>query len=92
MRVFTAMIVVALSACGTKSDVIPTGKSTYLVRSPKTGGGPAGDAEIKAYGIRRANEFCDAEGKHAIVNIGETGGLQLFNVQRAEVRFSCVDK
>lgn len=92
MRVCTAMVVLALCACGTKSDVIPTGKSAYLVRSPATAGGPAGDAEIKAYGIRRANEFCDAEGKHAIINIGETGGLQLFSAQRAEVRFSCVDK
>ena len=91
MRVFGVMLVLAMSACSTPTDVFPTGKDAYVVR-PLASAGVTTDPEIKAFGIKRANEYCDASGRHAIVTVGETGGVQLFSTQRAEVRFTCIDK
>ena len=70
---------------------MPAGKGKYIVR-PLPASNAVTDPEIKAFGIKRANEYCDAKGQHAIVTIGETPGLQPFSPQRAEVRFSCIDK
>jgi hypothetical protein len=91
MRVFGALLVLALGGCGTPSDVVPTGPDAYVVR-PRAWSFATTDPEIKAYGIKRANEYCDEGGKHAIINVGVTGGVQMFSVQRAEVRFTCIDK
>ena len=92
MRVFGVILVLAMSACSTPTDVFPTGKVDSYVIRPLASSGATTDAEIKAFGIKRANEYCDASGRHAIVTVGETGGLQLFSTQRAEVRFTCIDK
>ena len=43
------------------------------------------DAEIKTRGIARANEFCEAQGKRAVINVGQSTGWHLFSVQTAEV-------
>jgi hypothetical protein len=91
MRVFAAIFVLSLSACSTPTDVFATGKDKYVIR-PLPASNATTDPEIKAFGIKRANDYCDAKGQHAIVTIGETGGLQPFSPQRAEVRFTCVDK
>ena len=69
---------------------MPTGKDAYVVRPFSWDAST--DPEIKAYGIKRANEYCDEAGKHAVVTVGTTGGVQMFSVQRAEVRFNCIDK
>ena len=55
------------------------------------GGGNPSDAEIKTRGIARANEFCDAQGKRAVINVGQSSGWHLFSVQTAEVQFFCDD-
>ena len=55
------------------------------------GGGNPSDAEIKTRGIARANEFCDAQGKRAVINVGQSTGWHLFSVQTAEVQFFCDD-
>jgi hypothetical protein len=91
MRVFSAILVLAMSACSTPSDVVATGKDAYVVR-PLASSNVTTDPEVKAFGIKRANEYCDAAGKHAIVTIGVTGGVQMLTPQHAEVRFTCIDK
>jgi hypothetical protein len=91
MRVFAVVLVLSLAACAAPKDVFPTGKDKYVVR-PLPAANATTDAEVKAFGIKRANEFCDAKGQHAIITIGETGGLQPFSTQHAEVRFTCIDK
>lgn len=91
MRVLTGIFVLALSACATPSDVVPTGKNAYLVR-PGASSGATGDPDIKAFGIKRANEYCDAKGQHAIVTIGVSSNWLPMASQHAEVRFTCIDK
>ncbi len=91
MRALIGLIAVAVAACSTPSDIVKTGATTYRVRTSAGGGNP-GDAEIKTRGIARANEFCDAQGKHAVINVGQSNGWHLFSVQTAEVQFFCDDR
>jgi len=91
MRVLTALMVVAIAACSTPSDIVKTGPTTYRVRTSAGGGNPS-DAEIKTRGIARANEFCDAKGQRAVINVGQSNGWHLFSVQTAEVQFFCDDR
>ena len=88
MRIFVALVLLALGGCSAAPDVVKTGPGTYRVR-PDAGGGSPTDAEIKARGIKRANEFCDAEGKHAVINVGQTSGWLVTGLQTAEVQFYC---
>jgi hypothetical protein len=91
MRALTGILVLAIAACSTASDVVKTGSNSYRVR-PTAGGGAPSDAEIKTRGIARANEFCDAEGKRAVITVGQSSGWHLFSVQTAEVQFFCDEK
>jgi hypothetical protein len=91
MRALIGLAVVAIAACSTPSEIVKTGPTTYRVRTDAGGGTPS-DAEIKTRGIARANEFCDAQGKHAVINVGQSTGWHLFSVQTAEVQFFCDDR
>ena len=90
MRALIGSAVVAIAACSTPSEIVKTGPTTYRVRTDAGGGNPS-DAEIKTRGIARANEFCDAQGKRAVINVGQSSGWHLFSVQTAEVQFFCDD-
>jgi hypothetical protein len=91
MRASLGLIVVAVAACSTPSDIVKTGPTTYRVRSDAGGVAPS-DADIKSRGIARANEFCDAQGKRAVIDVGLTQGWHLWSVQTAEVRFFCDER
>ncbi len=91
MRAFSGVLVLALAACSTPSDVVKLGTNSYRVRTTAGGGAP-GDAEIKSRGIARANEFCAAENKRAVIDVGQSSGWHLFSVQTAQVRFYCDEK
>ena len=91
MRVLVGILALAMSACSTPSDVVPAGKNTYLVRPPASSGAST-DPDIKAFGIKRANEYCDAKGQHAIVTVGVSSSWLPMVSQHAEVRFTCIDK
>jgi hypothetical protein len=91
MKALTGIIVVALAACSTPSEVVKTGPNAYRVRT-NAGGGNPNDTEIKTRGIARANEFCDAQGKRAVINVGQSSAWHLFSIQTAEVQFFCDDR
>ena len=91
MRASIGLIVLAVAACSTPSDIVRTGPTTYRVRTD-VGGVTPSDADIKSRGIARANEFCDAQGKRAVIDIGLTQGWHFWSVQTAEVRFVCDDR
>jgi hypothetical protein len=90
MRALIAFGVVAIAACSAPSEIVKTGPTTYRVRTDAGGGNPS-DAEIKTRGIARANEFCAAQGKRAVINVGQSSGWHMFSVQTAEVQFFCDD-
>ena len=91
MRASIWLVACALAACSTHSDIVKTGPTTYRVRPDAAGGTPS-DADIKSRGIARANEFCDAQGKHAVINVGQSTGWHLWSVQTAEVQFFCDER
>jgi hypothetical protein len=70
---------------------VKTGAETYRIR-PDAGGGSPNDAEIKARGIKRANEFCDAQGKRAVTTVGQTSSWFVLGLQTAEVTFYCEER
>ena len=90
MRPLIGLVAVVLAACSTPSEIVKTGATTYRVRTDAGGGNPS-DAEIKTRGIARANEFCAAQGKRAVINVGQSSGWHLYSVQTAEVQFFCDD-
>ena len=91
MRAAIWLVAGALVACSTPSDIVKTGPTTYRVR-PEAGGANPSDADIKSRGIARANEFCDGQGKHAVIDVGQSQGWHFWSVQTAEVRFYCDDR
>lgn len=78
-----------LTGCSTVSEVVPTGKDTYMVGSSARGGFTS-DAEVKALAVKRANEYCAAQGKRAQVLSSSSSGVQMWTPQNSEVQFSCV--
>lgn len=92
MKAFiTAGALLLLSACSTVSEVVPTGKDTYMVGSNARGGFTS-DAEVKALAVKRANEHCAEQGKRAQVLSSTSSGVQMWTPQNAEVQFACVAK
>ena len=47
---------------------------------------------IKARGIQQANEFCVADGKHAVITVGQTTGRLVLGLHAAKVHFNCDDR
>ncbi len=92
MRALTGILFLALAGCAAPADVMQTSPEMYRVRPTAGGVDTRNDSEIKAFGIKRANEFCDAQGKHAVITIGQSAGWNPFAMQTAEVHFSCDDK
>ena len=91
MRTSALLALLVVAGCSAAPDVVKTGPETYRVR-PDAGGGSPTDAEIKERGIRRADEFCDALGKRAVVTVGQTSGWFVLRLQSAEVTFYCDER
>ncbi len=91
MRAFIPILVATLAACSTPSDVVMTGDNAYRVRT-SSGGGTPSDAEIKARGIARASEYCEAQGQRAVSTVGQSTGWHLFSMPTPEVKFFCDDR
>lgn len=91
MRIPVLSVLLVLGGCSTAPDIVKTGPETYRVR-PDAGGGSPTDAEIKERGIKRANEFCDAQGNRAVVTVGQTTSWFVIGLQSAEVSFYCDER
>lgn len=87
--ILTLAAVAAVAGCSTVSEVVPTGQDTYIVGSNARGGFTS-DAEVKALAIKRANEFCMAQGKRAQITSTQSSGVQMWTPQNSEVQFACV--
>ncbi len=91
MRALIGILVAALAACSTPSDVVKTGENAYRVRTSPGGGTPSDD-EIKARGIARANEYCEAQGQRAVITVGLSTGWHFISMPTPQVRFFCDDR
>ena len=89
-RAFVFILLAAtLQACSSVSEVVPTGPDTYMGGS-NSHGGFSSDAEVAALAIKRANEFCSAQGKVAKVTSSTSSGTQMWTPQNAQVDFTCL--
>lgn len=79
-----------LSGCTTVSEVIPLGKDTYMVGS-QARGGMTSNTEVKGLALKRANEFCAAQGKVMSLDAASAAGIQGWTPQTSEVTFFCLD-
>ena len=91
MKALITILVATLAACSTPSDVVKTGDNAYRVRT-NSGGGTPTDAEIKARGIARASEYCEAQGQRAVSTVGQSTGWHFFSMPTPEVKFFCDDR
>lgn len=80
-----------LGACTTMTDVVPTGKDTFMVGT-SVRGGLTSDTEVKAGAITRANEYCSTKGQRAQVLDSKSSGARGWTPQNAEVHFTCIDR
>ena len=91
MRALIGILVATLAGCSTPSDVVKTGDNGYRVRTTAGGGTPSDD-EIKARGIARANQHCEAQGQRAVITVGQSTGWHLFSMPTPQVQFFCDDR
>jgi hypothetical protein len=85
---FVLVSCITLCACGTTSEVVPTGKSTYLLTSTARGGLDPGAQVIAA--TKKANEYCDGMHLHMVVRKLDTAGVPMWTPERATLAFACV--
>lgn len=75
------------AGCETIGDVIPVGHDTYTVSAPMGGHLPDW-SEVKALGLKRANELCDAQKKQMTVVSWQTHGARGWTSLGAELTFT----
>jgi hypothetical protein len=91
MKKLFPLLALALVACQSVSEVIPTGQNTYMVGANSQGGFTS-DAEVAALGIKRANEFCANQGKSMEMISTSSSGTQGWTPQNSQTLFRCVSK
>jgi hypothetical protein len=77
-----------LLGCVTTSDIVPTGKDTYLLTSTARGGLDPGAQVIAA--TKKANEFCEARHLHMVISKLDTSGVPMWTPEQAALAFACV--
>lgn len=78
-----------LIGCTSISDVTPAGDGHYTVTTQVRGGmTPWG--EIKASSLKRADEYCQQQGKQMHQVDMQTHGVRGWTPQEAELTFACV--
>jgi len=92
MKKYSAIAIAAfLSGCTTISGVTPIGKDSYMIGATDRGG-MRSHTEMRALGIRKANEFCQSKGKVMVISNVGSQGAQGWTPVESEVTFLCVDR
>jgi len=88
MKLLIALVAVALCACSSVGEVLPTGANTFTVSCGMSGNFPSWP-EVKALCIKRANEYCDKRNKTMTVGSWDTHGARGWTPLNAELAFTC---
>jgi hypothetical protein len=79
-----------LVSCAGVTDVVSTGKDTYMIASHGTMGWSSGGVQ-KAQAFTQANEFCQKMGKTVeVINSKDSGNGSFGKISSAEISFKCV--
>jgi hypothetical protein len=89
LSLFLAAVAVIQTACVSITDPVPMGKDTYMI-ALSAHGGLSSNAELLAATIKKASEFCAAQGLNVeVTNTGATG-VQGWTPQENQVVFRCL--
>ena len=79
-----------ITACAGVTDVVSTGKDTYMVASHGTMGWSSGGAQ-KAQAFTQADAFCKKVGKQMqVISESDSGSGGFGKISSGEVSFRCV--
>lgn len=73
------------------SDVVPTGKNSYMV-SMEVRGGLTSDSSVRAKTMLRANQYCESIGKHFALDHVQSSGVRGWTPQDSEIYFLCLSE
>lgn len=90
MRLVSLCLFLALTGCVTPTEPVSVGEGRYMI-GVNARGGFQSNSELTAQTIRRANEFCHAQGKIAEVESSNSSGVQGWTPQDSQVVFRCVE-
>lgn len=77
-----------MTGCVSVTDPVAMGEGRYLI-TLNARGGLQSDGELLAQTVKRANDFCAAQGLHANVVSTQTTGVQMWTPQNNQVVFKC---
>lgn len=78
-----------IGGCVTMTDPVSMGQGRYMI-SLNARGGFQNNGELLAQSIKRANDFCTAQGLRSEILNTQTTGVQMWTPQDNHVIFSCV--
>ena len=88
MRNFTALALLALAGCASHTEVIKLGSDRYMVGFHQKGGFDSW-TEVKANGIKLADDFCKQRDQSLEVLDTKTSGVRGWSPLNVEVTFTC---
>jgi hypothetical protein len=89
---FICFAVLMLFGCAGVTDVVSTGKGTYMIATHGTMGWSSGGAQ-KAQAYTQANEFCAGEGKVVeVISASDSGNGGFGKISSAQIDFKCLLK
>ena len=89
MKKLLTVVSLLIAGCQSISEVMPVGKDSYMVGA-NVHGGLVSDAEVTALSVRRANEWCSAQGKRMELISSSNSGTQGWTPQQSQIMFKCV--
>lgn len=85
----SSLCLLLVSGCAGVTDVVPTGKDTFMVASHSTMGWSSGPAQ-KAKAMQDAGQYCAKQGKQLqVISTNEQPG-GFGQIASGEVHFRCV--
>ena len=88
--VATCALIASLAACTSVSEVTPMGKDTYMVGA-EARGGMFSRTEVTQLAVKRANAFCQEQGKVMSPGHIENTGVRGWTPQDTQFVFECLD-
>jgi hypothetical protein len=80
-----------LTACAGVTDVVPTGKDSYMIASHGTMGWSSGPAQ-RAQAFTQANDYCKKMGKTVeTISATDSGSGGFGVISSAEISFKCLE-
>jgi hypothetical protein len=80
----------SLVACTSVSEVTPMGKDTYMVGA-EARGGMYSRTEVTQMAVKRANAFCQEQGKVMSPSHIDNTGVRGWTPQETQFLFECLD-